>query len=70
METCGCVPQRAFEIFAPLTDYVSLMESSRYAALDQPYVPIMPAEEINTIETLCKELGVQCAVFRINDENE
>ena len=44
------------------------MGSSKYAALDMPYeleaLQIMPAEEINAIEALYKELGVQCTVSR------
>ena len=44
------------------------MGTSKYAALDTPYeleeIQIMPAEEIDAIEALYKELSVQCTVSR------
>ena len=44
------------------------MGTSKYAALDKPYeleqLQIMPAEELNAIEALYKELGVPCTVSR------
>jgi pyruvate formate lyase activating enzyme len=44
------------------------MGTSKYAALDMPYelgdIQIMPASEIEAIEALYKELGVNCTVSR------
>ena len=44
------------------------MGTAKYAALDMPYeleeLQIMPAAEIDALEALYKELGVQCTVSR------